>query len=81
MHDNFGTCFCLVARGNGVAVRSFRNPTVSLLFVFALGAHLNFVTDHKGGVKADAELTDNVDIVLFFHRLFKIKGAAFGDGA
>ena len=66
---------------NGVAVGAGGFPLVSLVPTVSFTDDGDLIADHKGGVKANAELTDDVDVLLLVVFLLELKRAALGDGA
>ena len=58
--------FRLFARCNRVAVRTVGLPAVGLVAACRTGYDLNMLCDHKCRIEANAELTDDVDVVLLF---------------
>ena len=69
---------------DGVAVRAGGGPEPGLLFPERFRQDFDFLRDHEGRVEADAELTDDVDVLS---RLFVVRvrleeaGTGLGDGA
>ena len=64
-HD-LGAGLSLVARRDGVAVRTVGLPAVGLVAAYRTGYDLNVLSDHKCRIKANAELTDDVNVILLF---------------
>ena len=70
---NCCTDFVPLCFGDFVTVCAVRFPLVSCVTAVFLSNNGNFLCYHKSGVKTDAELTDNVNIVLLFaHFLLKL---------
>ena len=57
--------------GDGVAVSAGGFPLPRFVRAVGLGEDGDFIADHEGGIEADAELTDDVDVFLFFGVLFE----------
>ena len=82
MQGDVRTDGILLCFGNRITVRTCRLPLECLLCAVGTADNLDLVRDHKCGVKADAELPDNVYIVrVGFIFLGKLQRTAFGNGA
>ena len=62
--DDVGADGLLLAGGDGVAVRALALPAVGGLLPVGAGDDGDFACDHERGIKAHAELTDDVDVRL-----------------
>ena len=84
VHFDDGADVGLIGLGNGIAVHAVRDPLIALLRLIGASQHGDLIGHHKGRIKADAELTDDICGLVFFlggHILFKGKRARTGDGA
>ena len=85
MHDDVGADAFLFALGDGVAVRALGFPFVGLVGAVGAGDDGDLVGDHEGGVEADAELADDVDVRALLGGVVDAAleghGAALGDDA
>ena len=83
VHDDLGADRVPVDLRDGVAVRPGARPAHALLFAVAAGEHGDLVRDHERGVEADAELTDDGQILglRLVHLALEAEGAAAGDDA
>ena len=70
-----------VALGDVVAFRAAALPPAAFSGGEGLGVDGDFVRHHKGGVEPNAELADDVHVLLAAVLLFEVQGAALGDGA
>ena len=82
LHDqnDFGADIVLVGLGQGVALNAGGFPLPGGILALGAGNDGHFLGNHKGRVEADAELTDDVDIVALVLGL-EVKRAGLGDGA
>ena len=81
VEDDDGAVFFLFTSLQSIALGSAGLPLIGLLGAIGPADDGNAVADHKGGVEAHAELTDDIHILLRLVLLFKGKGTALGDGA
>ena len=66
---------------NGVALYTLACPHIGGVLAVCSGDHRNALCDHKRGIEAHAELTDNIDVLRAFVLVFKCKRAALGNSA
>ena len=78
---NFGPGGFFFAGFNGVTVGAFGSPAVGGIGAEGLTFHHDPVADHKSGIEAHAELTDDLNIFRFGIFLFKSLRTALSDGA
>ena len=69
--DDVGTGGCALARLHGVAVCALGLPLPGLVAAEAAGNNRDLLGDHECGIEADAELTNDVDIVALLHFLLE----------
>ena len=85
VHDDVGADALALTWGDGVAVRAGAFPFDALLLAVLAGDNGDLIGDHEGRVEADAELTDDGDVLalgLFGVKLaLELIGAALGDDA
>ena len=80
VQDDLGAGGILLSRGHLVAVHTGGFPLPGLVRAVGLGDDGDLVGHHEGGVEADAELADDVDVLVLVV-LLKVQGAGVGDGA
>ena len=80
MQDDLGTSSVLLGGGHLVAVHTGGLPLPGLVRAVGLGDDGDLVGHHKGGVEADAELADDVDVLVLVV-LLEVQRAGVGDGA
>ena len=82
LHDqnDFGADIVLVGLGQGVALNAGGFPLPGGILALGAGNDGHFLGNHKGRVEADAELTDDVDIVALVLGL-EVERTRLGDGA
>ena len=85
VHDDVGAHAVALRLGDGVAVRAGGFPHPRLVLAVFLRDHSDGVGHHEGGVKAHAELADDVHLFVFLvllrHFLAEAVGAGGGDNA
>ena len=82
LHDqnDFGADIVLVGLGQGIALNAGGFPLPGSILALGAGNDGHFLGNHKGRVEADAELTDDVDIVALVLGL-EVERTGLGDGA
>ena len=80
VQDDLGTSSVLLGGGHLVAVHTGGLPLPGLVRAVGLGDDSDLVGHHEGGVEADAELADDVDVLVLVV-LLEVQGAGVGDGA
>ena len=85
MHNDIGTDAVALAGGHGVAVCAPAVPLHTLGLAEFTGNHSHFIRDHKSGIEADTELTDDGEVfisgLLPVHLTLELIGTAPGDHA
>ena len=85
VHDNVGADALLLAGGDGVAVSAAALPLDAHILAVLAGDDGDLVRDHKGRIEADAELTDNGQILalglILVHLALEFERAALRDDA
>ena len=71
IEDDVRAGFGAFRRRNGIAVCAGRFPDVGFVFPKFAGDDADLLGDHECGIEADAELTDDVDIVALLHFLLE----------
>ena len=79
-HDDVRSGSVLFRLLNGIAVRPIRDPLPCLVLAVLLGDNGDGGSHHKGGIKTDTELTDDIDVLVLLHGLLEAQRAGFGDG-
>ena len=80
VEDDVGARRLLLGRLQLIAVRTAGLPLPCLVGAVGLGDDRHLVGHHEGGVEADAELADDVDVLVLVV-LLEVEGAGVGDGA
>lgn len=62
--DDFCAHRCFIAGVDGVAFHAFGTPFVSGIRAIGFGAYCNSLCNHKCRVESNAELTDDIRIVI-----------------
>ena len=75
------TNFCSVTRFNCVAFCAGALPQICFAFAKFECLHSHLFGNHKCGVKTNAKLTDNINVVLLVVFIFKVEGTAVGNCA
>ena len=79
--DHGSRCF-LFTGFYSVTVCAFRFPSASFFFAESPAFHGDAVSYHKSGIKANAELSDDIYVFIFLVGVvFKLKGSAFCNGS
>ena len=83
MHDDLGADLITVNLRDGIAVGAAGFPLDALLLAVLAGENRDLVGDHKGRVKADAELADDAQILglAVVHLRLERAGAGLGNDA
>ena len=85
VHDNVGADALLLAGGDGVAVSAAAFPLDAHVLTVLAGDDGDLVRDHEGRIEADAELTDNGEVLalglLLVHLTLKLERTALCDDA
>ena len=80
VQDDLGACGVLLGGGHFVAVHTGGLPLPGLVRTVGLGDDGDLVGHHEGGVEADAELADDVDVLVLVV-LLEVQRTGVGDGA
>ena len=80
VQDDVGTHGVLFGRVHLVAVRTAGFPLPGLVCTISFGDDGDFVSHHEGRVETDAELADDVDVLVLVLFL-EVERAGVGDGA
>ena len=80
-HDDIRTGSFLGGFLNGVAVSTVGDPLPGLVLTILAGDDRDGGGYHKGRVETDAELADDIDILLLFHGLLEAQRTGLGNGA
>src|SRR3954451_18662303 len=80
MYDDLGAARCIGKRFDRELTLAVRHPPPALAVAGLAGQHLDLVRDHKGGIKADSELTDETHVFAGVARELAHKGSSTGAG-
>ena len=77
MHYNLGSSFGFIGFFNAIFRATVTFPSYGFcLVLIGFGKHFHFITHHKGAVKTQSKMTDNIGFTLSFIFFQKFFGAA-----